>query len=107
MEVGAPASLKLPELENVVRGSGNPQGEKPGAQHLGLMGKLRKPCGPTDLALFSQSPSSPSLLPRAPPCLKEKREENNDQVPGESVASPFPSALGLRTDPACWEGLCS
>nr|XP_034371635.1 zinc finger protein 235-like isoform X2 [Arvicanthis niloticus] len=37
------------------------------------MEKLRKPCGPTVLAMFSRSPSSPSLLPRALPCLKEKR----------------------------------
>ncbi|XP_076785462.1 uncharacterized protein LOC117718552 isoform X1 [Arvicanthis niloticus] len=37
------------------------------------MEKLRKPCGPTVLAMFSRSPSSPSLLPRALRCLKEKR----------------------------------
>ncbi|NP_001407040.1 zinc finger protein 109 isoform 2 [Mus musculus] len=37
------------------------------------MEKLRKPCGTTVLAVFSRSPSSPSLLPRALPCLKEKR----------------------------------
>ncbi|XP_029335857.1 zinc finger protein 235-like isoform X1 [Mus caroli] len=37
------------------------------------MEKLRKPCGSTVLAVFSRSPSSPSLLLRALPCLKEKR----------------------------------
>ena len=82
-------------------------GRKPGqrAQPLGLMEKPRKPCGPTVLAMFSPSPSSPSLLPRALPGLKEKRTMTKSQV--SRAASPFPTGLGTGNGDPCMLGKLS